>query len=120
MPDCHRGCDQLRLQRVQAGTPLAANTTPHNEYLYVAVQCGVLGLALLIWLMAAPLSHALRAGCSGIPSLLVWVSIGYTGLFNAVLRDARLALPLLLLAAIAAAVQGRNEPSPKRSPKHLP
>lgn len=90
-------------QRVQPDTPIAQQTTPHSEYLLVAAQLGVAGLLLLGWLLATHLLRAWRAGPAGHAALLVWTAIAVTGLFNVVLRDAKLALPLLLLAAMAAA-----------------
>ena len=90
-------------QRVTPGTALAANTTPHNEYLLLAQQGGVVALALWLWLLLAGLRHALRAGAAGVPALMVWTALAWTGLFNAVLRDAKFSLPLLLLATLAVA-----------------
>jgi O-antigen ligase len=90
-------------QRVTPGTALAANTTPHNEYLLLAQQGGAVALALWLWLLLAGLRHALQAGAAGVPALMAWTALAWTGLFNAVLRDAKFALPLLLLAALAIA-----------------
>lgn len=90
-------------QRVTPGTALAANTTPHNEYLLLAQQGGAVALALWLWLLLAGLRQALQAGAAGVPALMAWTALAWTGLFNAVLRDAKFALPLLLLAALAIA-----------------
>lgn len=91
-------------ERVTAGTPLAANTTPHSEYLLLAQQAGL--LAPLLWLawLAAVWRQAWRAGTAGVPALLAVAALAWTGLFNAVLRDAKFALPLLLLAALGIAL----------------
>lgn len=90
--------------RIRSGTMLATNRTPHNEYLLLAQQVGLPGLTLLLGLLYACIRAALRAGPAGIPMLMVWLAIAWTGLFNAVLRDAKFALPLLLLAALATAL----------------
>lgn len=95
-------------ERVTPGTPLAANSTPHNEYLLLAQQAGAVGCLVWLWLLAGYLRHAVACGAAGLPLLVAWVAIAWTGLFNAVLRDAKFSLPLLLLAAMAfAAAQAR-------------
>jgi len=90
--------------RTRSGTMLAANRTPHNEYLLLAQQVGLPGAALLLALLVACARAALRSGPAGLPMLMVWLAIGWAGLFNAVLRDAKFALPLLLLAGLTAAL----------------
>ena len=90
--------------RTRSGTMLAANRTPHNEYLLLAHQVGLPGAALLLGLLYAFVRAALSAGPAGVPMLMVWLAIAWTGLFNAVLRDAKFALPLLLLAGVATAL----------------
>jgi hypothetical protein len=43
---------------------------------------------------------------------MAWSAIAWTGLFNVVLRDAKFALPLLLVAGLAGAVQrGSDKPA---------
>lgn len=99
--------------RTRPGTLLAGNRTPHNEYLLVAQQTGLAGLVLLLARLLAPLVAALRAGSAGLPMLMVWLAIASAGLFHAVLRDAKFSLPLLMLAATAAAACGpRHAPPP--------
>jgi O-antigen ligase len=90
-------------ERVTPGTALAAHSTPHNEYLLLAQQAGGIGAALWLWLLAEGLRQAAIRGAAGLPSLLVWTTIAWTGLFNAVLRDTKFSLPLILLAALALA-----------------
>jgi len=90
-------------QRAPAGSPLADNTTPHSEYLLIAHQLGWPGLALWLWLLVAMVMAAARRGSAGAPALVVWITIATAGLFNAVLRDAKFSLVLLMLAAVAAA-----------------
>ena len=100
-------------ERVTPGTPLAANSTPHSEFLLLAQQAGVLApLLWLVWL-GAGWRNAARAGTAGVPAVLALTAVAWTGLFNAVLRDAKFALPLLLLAALgAAAARGDQGSSP--------
>lgn len=96
-------------ERVTPGTPLASNSTPHSEVLLLAQQAGM--LAPLLWLgwIAAGWRPAARAGVSGVPAVLALTALAWTGLFNAVLRDAKFALPLLLLVALGHAVaRGAN------------
>jgi O-antigen ligase len=93
-------------QRVQPGTQLHAQTTPHNEYLLLAQQAGLPAVLLLIWLVGAAGLAAWRAGHWGIPSLMVWTSFAAAALGNVVLRDAKFSLPLLMVAACCAVVQG--------------
>jgi O-antigen ligase len=95
-------------QRVTPGTALYEHTTPHSEYLLLAQQAGVAGAGVLLWLLAAALRRAVAAGPAGVPALLAWSSLACLGLFNAVLRDAKFALPLLLLAAMGTALARRD------------
>lgn len=94
----------LWTERMLPGTRLSGNTTPHNEYLLVAAQGGLpASLLLAAWLLAW-LTYAWRAGPSGTPALMAWLSLAAIGVANAALRDAKFALPLLLLAAMATAL----------------
>ena len=90
--------------RVKPGSAVFAHTTPHSTYLLLAQQGGVIALGLWLWVLAAWISPALRAGGAGTPALMVWTALAFTGLFNALLRDAKFALPLLFLAALSAAL----------------
>lgn len=91
-------------QRVTAGTALSENSTPHNTYLQLAHQGGAIALALWLWVLVAALRNSIRHGHAGTPALMVWSTLACVGLFNAGLRDAKFALPLLLLAALATAL----------------
>ncbi|MFY7856127.1 MAG: O-antigen ligase family protein [Rubrivivax sp.] len=98
----------LWASRVQGGELLRAHTTPHNEYLLLAAQGGLpalmLGGAVLGGaLLAAAGVGARRVRRPDLASLLVWITVVLAASVNAVLRDAKLALPLLLLAGWAAA-----------------
>ena len=81
-------------ERITPGTALADNSTPHNEYLLVAVQAGVpAALLLLAWLLSM-MGVSVRAGSRGAPAdAVAGLGLGRPG--NAVLRDAKFALPLL-------------------------
>lgn len=101
-------------QRVQPGLVISIHTTPHNEYLLIASQLGLIGIALLLWLLGRQAWTAWRAGDAGLAALLAWTAIGWTGFFNVVLRDGKFALPLLLVAALSGAVQRVRESPPSR------
>jgi O-antigen ligase len=91
-------------QRVPPGTREADNSTPHNEYLNVATQAGVpAALLLLAWWLAMAWA-ALRAGRIGVPALMLWLTLALGALANAVMRDAKWALPLWLLAGLCTAL----------------
>lgn len=89
--------------RVHGGAILESHSTPHNEFLLVAVQGGWVALVLLGIAFAIVLAGIRRRGRPALPALLVMVAMVGAGLFNVVLRDAKFALPLLLLAAWSAA-----------------
>lgn len=93
----------LWAQRTTPGTPLHEHTTPHNEYLMVATQVGVAGLLLLLLALTTSWHRAWRAGPAGTASLMAWTMLITASLFNAMLRDAKFALPLLTVAALGAA-----------------
>ena len=104
-------------QRVPAGTRLADNSTPHNDYLMVAAQAGVpAAMLMLAWLLVMMVA-AVRAGPMGMAALMVWFSIAATALANATLRDAKFGLPLLLLAGLAMAMLDRDKSPPKPEPR---
>jgi O-antigen ligase len=90
-------------QRTTPGTPLHAHTTPHNEYLMMATQVGAVGVLLLVLALAGSWRQAWRAGPAGTAALLAWTLLATSSLFNAMLRDAKFALPLLTLAALGVA-----------------
>ncbi len=90
------------------GRLLEEHTSPHSEVLLIAAQTGTVGVALWIAMLATYLAQAWRAGRAGNDSLLVWTAIAWTALFAATIRDAKFALPLLMLAGLALAA-GRKE-----------
>lgn len=91
-------------QRVPAGTRQADNSTPHNEYLLVATQAGVPGALLLLAWWGAMAVQALQRGAAGVPALMVWITLLLAALANAVIRDAKFAVPLWLLAGVVSAL----------------
>lgn len=99
-------------RRVQPGLLISIHTTPHDEYLLVLSQLGAIGIVLLGWVLLGHLRRAWRAGDAGLAALVAWSAIAWTGLFNVVLRDAKFALPLLLVAGLAGAVQREGEHPP--------
>lgn len=92
---------QLWRDRVHGGAILESHSTPHNEYLLIAVQGGWVALGLIGIALGATLQTLWRRGSASVPALLVLTAMLGTGLFNVVLRDAKFALPLLTLAAWA-------------------
>jgi O-antigen ligase len=95
---------QLWDARIAPGTALARNSTPHNEYLLVAQQAGVPAAVVMLLTLAVCVAAAIRAGGLGMPAMMIWLALALAGLANAVLRDAKFSLPLLLLAALAQAL----------------
>ncbi len=95
--------------RARGGRLLEEQLTPHNEYLLIAVQLGGAGTALWLALLAAHLQWGWRSRHRGEALLLVWVALAWSALFNVVIRDAKFALPLLLLGALAMAAHRSDE-----------
>jgi O-antigen ligase len=98
----------LWASRVQGGELLRAHTTPHNEYLLLAAQGGLPALMLGGAVLGGAVLAAAGIGVRRrhppqLASLMVWITVVMAASVNAVLRDAKLALPLLLLAGWAAA-----------------
>jgi hypothetical protein len=100
--------------QVDGQPTLLAHTTPHSEYLLLAMQGGAVALALaaLAWALALRAIH--RRGSAAVPALLVLVAITWAGFFNVVLRDAKFALALLGLFALAWA--GSRADAPGHAP----
>ena len=87
--------------RVAGSAALEVNTTPHNEYLLLLVQGGLVAWAAGLLLVLRAARGVARRGKAGVPALLLLTALCWAGLFNVVLRDAKFALPLLLLSALA-------------------
>lgn len=90
--------------RVTPQTALAVHTTPHNEFMLFTVQAGALGLLLFLTWLGMMIVGAARSGPAGAAALMLWTAIALSALFNAVFRDVRFALPLMLLVGWAGAV----------------
>jgi O-antigen ligase len=90
--------------RVTPQTALSVHSTPHNEFMLFTVQAGVLGLLLFMIWLGTMVVGAARSGPAGAGALMLWTAIAMSALFNAVFRDVRFALPLLLLVGLAGAV----------------
>ncbi|MBL8334051.1 MAG: O-antigen ligase family protein [Rubrivivax sp.] len=103
---------QLWRDRVHGGAVLESHSTPHNEYLLVAVQGGWIALSLIGVALGATLRTLWHRGTAALPALLVLTAMLGTGLFNVVLRDAKFALPLLMLAAWAVSVSRADNRAP--------
>lgn len=93
----------LWLQRTTPGAAVHANSTPHNNYLLLTQQGGVVALALLLAVLVTAFRQALRAGATAVPLLMVWTALALTANVSA-MRDAKFSLPLLLLAAVGVAL----------------
>lgn len=98
----------LWAQKTPAGSELQKHSTPHNEYLLAAVQGGAPAVLLLLLALAARLRACWQAGPPGLPGLQLWLTVALGGLFNAILRDAKFELTLLLLAALATAAMRQD------------
>lgn len=82
------------------GLETALMSTPHNDYLLYGAEIGVVGLVILGWILVALLRESLRPR-AGSALLLVVVSLIVSSMFNAMLRDWRFGVPLMLMLAIA-------------------
>jgi O-antigen ligase len=84
------------------GLETAFMSTPHNDYLLYGSELGVVGLMLLVWIFGVLTRESLRAtSTKGTAFLLVMVALIVSSMFNAMLRDWRFGVPLMLLIAIA-------------------
>lgn len=104
--------EQWRRRVGEGDALLQVHTTPHNEYLLITVQGGAVALVLFLVALGAHGVATWRNAIAGDrpQAWLVWVAFGFTALFNVALRDAKLALPLLLLGALAWAAA--RDPAP--------
>jgi O-antigen ligase len=84
------------------GLETAFMSTPHNGYLLYGSELGVIGLILLAWIFGALVVESLRANSTkGTALLLVVVALVVSSMFNAMLRDWRFGVPMMLMIAIA-------------------
>lgn len=84
------------------GLETANMSTPHNDYLLYAAELGAVGLLILLWIYSTLIQYAFRV-CKDRPlgPLLVLTAIIVGGMFNAILRDWRFGVPMMILLAIA-------------------
>jgi O-antigen ligase len=84
------------------GLETALMSTPHNDYLLYGAELGLIGPTLLVWIFGILVREALRANSTkGTALLLVMVALTVSSMFNAMLRDWRFGVPLMLMIAIA-------------------
>jgi O-antigen ligase len=84
------------------GLETAFMSTPHNDYLLYGSELGVIGLILLAWIFGALVFASLRTkSTKGTALLLVMVALVVSSMFNAMLRDWRFGVPMMLMIAIA-------------------
>jgi O-antigen ligase len=84
------------------GLETAFMSTPHNDYLLYGSELGVIGLILLAWIFGALVVASLRTkSTKGTALLLVMVELVVSSMFNAMLRDWRFGVPMMLMIAIA-------------------
>jgi O-antigen ligase len=85
-----------------AGMETAFMSTPHNDYLLYGSEMGIVGLILLGLIIVALLKQAWCAPSkTGNSLLLVMAALIVGSMFNAMLRDWRFGVPMMLLLAIA-------------------
>jgi O-antigen ligase len=81
---------------------------PHNDFLLAGSETGVVGMAILVWLLVAGIRQGWRqrSASGGIVAVL-GVSVFFTALVNAPFRDAALGMTLLWLFGASLAAQRR-------------
>ena len=85
-----------------AGMETAFMSTPHNDYLLYGSEMGIVGLILLGLIIVRLLKQAWCAPSkTGNSLLLVMAALIVGSMFNAILRDWRFGVPMMLLLAIA-------------------
>ena len=85
-----------------AGLETAFMSTPHNDYLLYGAELGVVGLFLLLWIFGALVRESLKAtSTKSTALLLVMIALVVSSMFNAMLRDWRFGVPMMLLIAVA-------------------
>jgi len=84
------------------GLETALMSTPHNDYLLYGAELGVVGLILLAWIFWALVRESFRTTSNKSTALLiVMAALIVSSMFNAMLRDWRFGVPVMLLIAIA-------------------
>lgn len=84
------------------GLETAQMTTPHNDYLLYTSELGLVGLLALLGVFGRLLITSLRTGgARGMQLLVISVALIIGSAFNAILRDWKFGLPMMLLLAVA-------------------
>lgn len=84
------------------GLETAQMSTPHNDYLLYAAELGAVGILMLFWIYASFIRSAFRLSKDQfVVPLLVLMAIIVGGAFNAILRDWRFGVPMMILLAMA-------------------
>jgi O-antigen ligase len=92
------------------GLETSGMKTPHNDYLLYTAELGVVGLAALLCFFAAMLRAALRMGkANGMQLMVIGVAFVIGSALNAILRDWKFGLPMVILLAIALQADGTDD-----------
>jgi O-antigen ligase len=77
-------------------------STPHNDYILYAAELGIIGLLTLLGVFGSVFRLAWKTGGGRGMQLLVIGSAFFIGCaFNAILRDWKFGLPMVILLALA-------------------
>jgi O-antigen ligase len=91
---------------------------PHNDFLWMGSQSGVMGSLLVLALFVAGIAVAWRAdGLGARLALMAWVSMMVATSFNSAMRDAAIGLSMLWVAAVMLRLSG--EPLEAQRPLKL-
>ena len=83
------------------GLETALMTTPHNDYLLYTAELGLIGLMALLGIFGRLLITAWRIkGSQGMQLLAVTAALMIGSAFNAILRDWKFGLPMMILLAL--------------------
>lgn len=94
------------------GLETSQMSTPHNDYFLYAAELGVIGLLTLLGVFGSVFRLAWKTGGGRGMQLLVIGSAFFIGCaFNAILRDWKFGLPMVILLALALTDGKRDAPS---------
>lgn len=87
-------------------------STPHGDYLLYAAELGLIGLIALLGVYAALTRAAWKIGFKhGMGFFLVTTAMMVGGLFNAILRDWKFGMPMMILLTVAFVRDRDGKPS---------
>ncbi len=93
------------------GLETSTMSTPHSDYLLYTAELGLIGLILLLVVYISLLHRAWKIGFDkGIGLFLVTVTMMVGGLFNAILRDWKFGMPMMILLAVAYVRDAEGKP----------